>query len=861
MPTSRIREAVLLAGLLLLAAPAAAQDGVAPADDSGRTLNLDFETGTLADWTVEGDAFEGQPANGDVFASREAGIIRTLDERRADRDQERLEVTSGHEGRHWVSSVVANGPGGQGTLTSEAFEVTQPFASFLLSGGAFESTRAELIRVSDNEVIFSVSGTNDFELRPVVADLSDHVGETIFIRLVDHDAGASTAAYIPENPYAHVNFDHFRLHAERPSYANAIEPSEISALPAWDVVAHDGLTGQEAAEAMTLPEGFSATLAAAEPDVVNPIAMALDERGRVWIAEALTYPVRAPEGEGKDRIIIFEDTDGDGVFDSRKVFIEGLNLVSGLEVGFGGVWVGAAPYLLYIPIDETGDKPAGEPEVLLDGWGYHDTHETLNSFSWGPDGWLYGTHGVFTHSTVGKPGTTEDERTKLNAGVWRYHPTHETFEVFSYGTSNPWGIDWNEHGQLFITACVIPHLHHAIPGARILRQAGDHFNPYVYDDLEPIGDHVHWVGDLGPHAGNRRSDATGGGHAHAGAMVYQGNSWPQEYHGRIFMHNVHGFRANTDILERDGSGYVGRHGPDFLLANDNHSQMLDLLYGPDGSVYTIDWYDKNQCHHGNRESHDYATGRIFKITHENDEWVQVDLAELSSAELVEMQLHENEWYVRTARRILQERGADSDVHDALRAMLQDHPDETRKLRALWALHVTDGVSDEELVDLLDHDSEHVRTWAIHLMGEDGQISDQAVQTFAEMARDDESALVRLYLTGTLQRIDPERRWEVLDGLAGRAEDAGDRNLPLMTWYALEPAVPTDMSRAMDLALAAKLPHILAFTVSRIAAVGTEEALATLSERLGTVEDAEQQALILEGLNQFVEEETSGESGG
>src|SRR3546814_1785414 len=104
---------------------------------------------------------------------------------------------------------------------------------------------------------------------------------------------------------------------------------------------------------------------------------------------------------------IFEDTDGNGTLDSRKVFTEGLNMVSGIEIGFGGVWVGAAPYLLFIPIDAATDKPAGEPQILLDGWGYDDTHDTLNTFKWGPDGWLYGNHGVFIHSNVGKPGALD----------------------------------------------------------------------------------------------------------------------------------------------------------------------------------------------------------------------------------------------------------------------------------------------------------------------------------------------------------------------------------------------------------------------------------------------------------------------
>src|SRR2546421_4467753 len=129
---------------------------------------------------------------------------------------------------------------------------------------------------------------------------------------------------------------------------------------------------------MSLPEGFKVSLFAGEPDVVQPVAFAMDDRGRLWVAENLTYPIRAPEGQGKDRILIFEDTDGDGKFDKRTVFIEGLNLVSGMEVGYGGVWIGAAPYFMFIPDRNGDDKPDGAPGIIFDGWAYQDTHETLN---------------------------------------------------------------------------------------------------------------------------------------------------------------------------------------------------------------------------------------------------------------------------------------------------------------------------------------------------------------------------------------------------------------------------------------------------------------------------------------------------
>ena len=146
-----------------------------------------------------------------------------------------------------------------------------------------------------------------------------------------------------------------------------------------------------------------------------------------------------PDKDARDRILIFEDTNDDGRFDTRKVFADHLNLVSGLEVGFGGVWVGAAPHFLFIPDRDGDDRPDGPPQVLLDGWGQHDTHETLNSFTWGPDGWLYGCHGVFTHSRVGKPGSPDADRTPLNAGIWRYHPTRHVFEVFAPRHLEPLG--------------------------------------------------------------------------------------------------------------------------------------------------------------------------------------------------------------------------------------------------------------------------------------------------------------------------------------------------------------------------------------------------------------------------------------
>ncbi|GAB4019759.1 hypothetical protein GCM10028808_58550 [Spirosoma migulaei] len=805
---------------------------------NGQPLNLNFETGTLKDWTATGDAFTSPIFDQDPSPVHEK------------------DMTIGFAGTYFLSSGGTTNYKQIGTLTSVPFTVTQPFAAFRVSGGALQDTRVELVQASTDKVIFHSTGQGRATLQPVVVDLQPYLNQDIFIRIVDNETGISQIPYIPNDKWAHINFDEFLFYPTRPNFPNELKQKDIIILPPLDPVLNAGLSGLKAAQAMTPPNGFTIKLAAAEPDIVKPICFTLDPRGRLWVVESHTYPVPAPEGQGRDRILIFEDTNGDGTLDKKKVFTEGLNLVSGIEVGMGGVWIGAAPYLLFIPADFKNDKPTGPPQKLLDGWGTQDTHETLNSLRWGPDGWLYGTHGVFTHSNVGKPGAPDSERTKLNAGVWRYHPTTHQFELFAEGTSNPWGLDFNDYGHAFITACVIPHMYHMIQGGRYQRQGGKHFNPYTYDDIKTHADHVHWLGERGPHAGNFRSASAGGGHAHSGAMIYLGGSWPQDYRNDIFMNNINGARFNQDHPTRTGSGYVVTHKPDFMAMNDSWSQWLNFKYDASGSVWAIDWYDKNQCHSPNPDVHDKTMGRIFRISHENDKWVQVDLTKASDMELVAAQLNPNEWYVRQARTILQERGPNKKVHKALKEILAKNPDATRKLRALWALHVTKGLTEKELADLLSNENEYVRSWAIQLLAENKAVSTETLKRLAALAQSDNSALVRLYLTSAMLRLEPSQRWEVLEALVQKSEDKDDHNLPLLLWYASEPLAAIDMKRALEMAQKSKMPKQLPYTIQRIAAIGTDDArkvLKDLNDRVGKLDHShethELQALIAKVLEE------------
>src|SRR5262249_52862141 len=316
---------------------------------------------------------------------------------------------------------------------------------------------------------------------------------------------------------------------------------------------------------------------------------------------------------------------------------------------------------------------------------------------------------------------------------------------------------------------------------------------------------------------------------------------------------IHGRRLNVDVLKPKGSGYVASHGADFLLANDAWARFINFRYGTDGNVYLIDWYDKQACHLPQPEVWDRTNGRVYKVSYRGSRFVSVDLGKKSDKELVEYQLNANDWYVRESRRLLQERAAkkalDPKVHEALAEIAFGNKDETRRLRGLWALYVTDGLTPERVAKGLADAGEHVRGWTIQLALEKGEASAELLDKLAELAKKDPSPVVRLYLASGMQRLPVEKRWAVVEALAAHAEDAGDHNLPLMYWYAAEPLGELDAARALELATKAKLPPLLPFMVRRVATAATPEALGLVVGRLTKVDDADTQLAMLRGINE------------
>ena len=595
----------------------------------------------------------------------------------------------------------------------------------------------------------------------------------------------------------------------------------------------------EAAAGFRVPDGFRVNVFAAEPDVRNPIAMAWDPRGRLWVAENYTYSdtTQVFDMSLRDRVLVFEDLDGDGRFDKRKVFTDDVQRLASVELGLGGVWLLCPPQLLFVPDRDGDDVPDGPAEVKLDGFNVptENYHTFANGLRWGPDGWLYGRCGASSPGEIGAPGTPDDRRIPVRGGLWRYHPKSGHFEVLTHGTTNPWGHDWDADGEAFFVNTVIGHLWHLIPGAHLARPHTIEPNPRVYSVIDQHADHYHWDNSRAfrhETVAGGLDDTRGGGHAHTGATIYQGGQWPDAYRGKMLTLNFHGRRLNVERLERSGGGFLGRHEPDAFFATDPWFRPIDLGYGPDGSVFALDWSDTGECHE--HDGVQRTSGRIYRIAHGSPKRPDsVDLTRLDNVALVALHARPNEWFTRQARRVLADRAALGDsmveVNKLLRESFEKAPDPSRRMRALFTLYTLGGADDAFLRHLLDDPRESIRTWGVRFLtdawpidtvfsrrgGPDVDPLDDLIARFQTLAASDPSGLVRMALASALQRLPVARRASLAKALAGRSEDAADPNIPPLVWTGLIPLADSDPSALADLAIDSKLPDLTRWTARRL----------------------------------------------
>ncbi|HAN96838.1 MAG TPA: dehydrogenase [Planctomycetaceae bacterium] len=539
----------------------------------------------------------------------------------------------------------------------------------------------------------------------------------------------------------------------------------MAALSAQEQVPHnqsqppnDPYSADEAAARMTVPEGFTVDVVASEPDLVNPVAMAIDERGRFWVCESIEYP-RTEAGEGRDRIRILEDTDGDGRIDRTKVFADGLNIPSGIALGRGGVWVANAPDLLLLK-DTDGDDVADSRETIVTGFGRTDTHELPNSLVWGPDGWLYGLNGVFNYSRVEQSGEVFD----FTCAMFRVDPVTHRFELFAEGTSNPWGIAWNEAGEAFLSACVIDHLWHLSPGGYYHRQAGP-YPPGTWK-IESIVEHRHQMA------------------AYCGIQWLDSPAFPEAYRGRLVMGNIHGNCLNLDAIERWGATYRGRGEPDLLQANDAWFMPVAQQLGPDGALYVLDWYDRYHCYQDARrdpEGIDRLKGRLYRLRHGELRWdSRFDLSQASLERLIDGLGDGNAFIRSTCRRLLIDRpDPDGRLNAALREVIDDRSDSrsvTAQREALWTSISRGDVSSRDRLVALDHPDPVIRMWALRdaIRSDDAEV----LRAGLALASDDADPSVRLQgavtAAGWLERgvIPAEEAFAAMVGALQAAPDDG-----------------------------------------------------------------------------------------
>jgi putative membrane-bound dehydrogenase-like protein len=551
-----------------------------------------------------------------------------------------------------------------------------------------------------------------------------------------------------------------------------------------------GYSPEEAVKHMTTAKGLKVTLFASEPEVRQPIFVKCDDRGRLWTIQYLQYPNPAgltrvkvdrwsrtvydrvpdppPRGpRGADKITILEDTDGDGRADRAKDFVDGLNLVTGVEFGYGGVYVLNVPYLLFYPDKNGDDVPDSDPEVLLSGFGMEDAQAMSNHLTWGPDGWLYGVNGSTT--------TCRIRGIEFQQGLWRYHPVTREFELFCEGGGNCYGITFDANGECYYSTNGGPFVH-AVQGGYFYKSFGKHgplHNLYAY----------HYFPEL------ERDQAPGG--PPTGGTIYLAEEFPEELRSAFIAGNFLGHTVSWWRVTPRGSTVRAEYGGVLWDSHDTWSGPTDVCLAPDGALYVSDFYDQRTAHPDPDANWDRSNGRIYKITAEAAPPSKpIDIGNLSTDELIDLLAQANHWYAVRARLELAKR-RDPQANERLRAMAAQSEDNRIALEGMWALHAVRGFDDRLVLALLKHPYPYVRSWAIRFVGDGKAASLNISEALAELAVREESPVVRGQLAATAKRLPAKLGLPIVESLLRNFPNESDPRIPWLIWWAIESKATSD----------------------------------------------------------------------
>ena len=548
---------------------------------------------------------------------------------------------------------------------------------------------------------------------------------------------------------------------------------------------------EDALKLFTTRADVAIDLIAHEPEVTQPLYLSFDSRGRLWVAQYRQYqfpaglkvvsydqhlrakfdkvPEPPPRGvKGADRITVHEDTNGDGLYDTTKVVIDGLNIATAAIKGAGGIWVMNAPYLLFYPDANDDDIPDADPSVELSGFGLEDTHSVASSLQWGPDGWLYGATGSTTTGDVSS-ATTKHVKWE-GQHIWRFHPKKKTFQIYAEGGGNTFSLDIDSKGRFFsgTNGGGTRGMHYEL-GSYGVKNWGKHgppMNPYAFGFF----DHMKSEGD------KRRFPQA--------FIVYEGGLLGSSYEGRIIAPNA---LANlTYVSERivDGSTFRTKDDENLMSTSDRWFRPVDVKAGPDGCVYIADWYDTRLSHVSPVDDWSKGDGRIYRVRPKSGAPVlkPFDLHTASGDELLGYLSHSNKWFRKQAALEIGWREL-KDLAPMLKelALKQDNPN---ALDALFALHQVGALDDETNTRLLTHADPYVRRWAVrHTVTE----MKSAMEALPKLAQTEQHLEVQTQLAASGKRLPAATALPILGALL----DTKDERLKLMLWWLLEAKCESD----------------------------------------------------------------------